>query len=70
MGKTWTRPGLDAVTDVRGNVASTQRLLRLVYGLFPIVVGLDKFSHLLVEWPKYLPQAIAGLLPFEPRLFM
>lgn len=70
MGETWTRPELGTVTDIQGNVSQTQRLLQIVYGVFPIVIGLDKFTHFLVEWPKYLPPVIAGLLPFEPGLFM
>jgi len=44
--------------------------LRLCYGLVPIVAGADKFTNLLTDWSQYLPGQIAGLLPFEPGVFM
>jgi hypothetical protein len=36
----------------------------------PIVAGLDKFFHVLVNWDQYLAPAIAGLLPISPHMFM
>jgi hypothetical protein len=36
----------------------------------PIVAGLDKFFHLLVNWDQYLAPAIAGILPVNPHTFM
>lgn len=36
----------------------------------PIVAGLDKFFHLLVNWDQYLAPAIAGFLPINPHTFM
>lgn len=44
--------------------------LRLCYGLVPIVAGADKFTNLLTDWSQYLPSQAAGLLPFEPGVFM
>lgn len=44
--------------------------LRLCYGLVPIVAGADKFTNLLTDWAKYLPEAIARLLPVTPHAFM
>jgi uncharacterized membrane protein HdeD (DUF308 family) len=41
---------------------SVQRLLLLVYGIIPIVAGLDKFADLLVNWDMYLHPAIAGMI--------
>lgn len=46
------------------------RTLKLVFGVVPIVAGLDKFSNLLVQWDKYLAPPIAHLLPMTPRFFM
>lgn len=45
-------------------------ILKLTYGLVPIVAGADKFMHLLVNWDQYLAPSIAGILPFEPHTFM
>jgi uncharacterized membrane protein YphA (DoxX/SURF4 family) len=38
-------------------------LLRTVFTIAPIVFGLDKFTNLLVHWPKYLAPAIDNLVP-------
>jgi uncharacterized membrane protein YphA (DoxX/SURF4 family) len=43
--------------------------LRLVYGLVPIVAGLDKFTNLLTDWTKYLGP-VAAKLPFAPSTLM
>ena len=42
--------------------------LRLVFGLVPIVAGLDKFTNLLVDWSKYLAPFLAHIVP--PHTFM
>jgi uncharacterized membrane protein YphA (DoxX/SURF4 family) len=44
--------------------------LKLCFGLVPVVAGLDKFSDLLVQWPKYIAPEFAGLIPFSPQTFM
>jgi len=44
--------------------------LRLVFGLVPIVAGLDKFTNLLTNWEMYLAPFAAGLLPVSPSTFM
>ena len=46
------------------------RTLKLVFGLVPIVAGLDKFTNLLVHWDKYLAPVIAKILPVSPGGFM
>lgn len=43
---------------------------RLIYGVVPIVAGLDKFTNLLVDWSTYLSPFAARLLPFDPGTFM
>jgi hypothetical protein len=45
-------------------------LLRLTFGLVPIVAGLDKFINLLTNWEHYLNPALAGMLPFSAHTFM
>ena len=42
----------------------------LVFGIVPIVAGLDKFTNLLVDWEKYIAPAFAKMLPFSGRTFM
>ncbi len=44
--------------------------LRLVFGLVPIVAGLDKFTNLLTDWTQYLSPIAARILPVSPSVFM
>jgi uncharacterized membrane protein YphA (DoxX/SURF4 family) len=44
--------------------------LRLTYGLVPIVAGLDKFTHFLVDWNKYLSPLAERALPIPGSTFM
>ena len=45
-------------------------ILHLGFAVLPILAGLDKFFHLLVNWEQYLAPQIAGLLPVAPATFM
>jgi uncharacterized membrane protein YphA (DoxX/SURF4 family) len=45
-------------------------LLRLVFGLVPIVAGLDKFLGLLADWEAYLGPLARSLIPMDPGAFM
>jgi len=45
-------------------------IMRLTYGLVPIVAGADKFTHYLVNWDQYLAPQIANMLPFPAHTFM
>ena len=38
------------------------RILQVGFTVAPIVAGLDKFFHLLVDWDKYLPGAVNRLV--------
>ncbi len=44
--------------------------LRLVFGLVPIVAGLDKFTNLLTDWQQYLSPLAVRMLPVSPAAFM
>ena len=44
--------------------------LRLVFGLVPIVAGLDKFTNLLADWTQYLSPLAVRMLPVSPHTFM
>jgi uncharacterized membrane protein YphA (DoxX/SURF4 family) len=59
---------MDASNDT--TVVSVWKTFRLVFGLVPIVAGLDKFTNLLVYWPKYLAPVLARALPMSPHSFM
>jgi hypothetical protein len=46
------------------------QLLHLGFIVAPLVAGLDKFTHFLTDWDKYLAPVVAGLLPFSGHTFM
>jgi len=58
------------VTNSNGIVRSVWSILRLTFGLVPIVAGLDKFTDLLTNWDMYLHPGIASMLPFSVHTFM
>jgi uncharacterized membrane protein YphA (DoxX/SURF4 family) len=49
---------------------STRTVLRIVYGLVPIVAGLDKFFNILTTWGQYLNPTMARFQPFSTLTFM
>jgi uncharacterized membrane protein YphA (DoxX/SURF4 family) len=57
-------------TYSNGIVSSVWTILRLTFGLVPVVAGLDKFTDLLTNWDQYLHPAIVSMLPFSAHLFM
>ena len=46
------------------------RILQVAFVLAPIIAGVDKFFHYLVNWDQYLAPTIAGALPVAPHTFM
>jgi hypothetical protein len=44
--------------------------LKLCYGLVPIIAGADKFTNLLTDWAKYLPEGLVKQMPLAPHSFM
>lgn len=57
-------------TQISQSLKPTINLLKLTFGIVPIVAGFDKFTNLLTNWEKYIHPAIAGMLPFSPHTFM
>jgi len=51
-------------------VKEVHTLLKLTYGLVPIVAGADKFANLLTNWVDYLSPTAVGLLPVDAVTFM
>lgn len=58
-------PALTSVNSERAAAASPSRqafqILRFGFTVAPIVAGLDKFFHLLVNWDQYLPPVVNNL---------
>lgn len=46
------------------------QLLHTAFIVAPLVAGLDKFTHLLVNWDQYLAPTVARMLPVAPHTFM
>lgn len=70
MAETTTQASSESVAPIRGNIEWTTQLLRVVYGLFPVVAGIDKFTNVLATWTDYVPTVVAELLPVAPQTFM
>jgi len=51
---------------------ASQAFRILQFGLVaaPILAGLDKFFHLLVNWDQYMPSIVAQLSPIDPHNLM
>lgn len=54
----------------RNGLGQIQTVLKLTYGLVPIVAGADKFTNLLTNWSDYLNPSVAAILPFSAATFM
>jgi hypothetical protein len=52
--------------------AARQAYLILYAGFvaLPILAGVDKFFHLLVDWDQYLAPVVTQILPVSPHTFM
>jgi len=46
------------------------RILHFGFTVAPILAGLDKFFHLLVNWDQYLPRVVANISPVSPHSLM
>ena len=56
--------------NLNQSIKPTFNLLKLTFGIVPIVAGLDKFTNLLTHWENYIHPGLAGILPFAPHTFM
>ena len=45
-------------------------LLRIGFAVAPILFGLDKFAHVLVDWDRYLAPEFADVLPWTTHELM
>jgi hypothetical protein len=72
--------GVSPQTGITSNVATgtvasspahqAYRILHLGFTVAPIAAGLDKFTHLLVDWDKYLAPVVNNLLGGHGHEFM
>jgi hypothetical protein len=46
------------------------QILRLAFTVAPLIAGVDKFFHTLVNWDQYLSPTIARMLPVSGHTFM
>ena len=46
------------------------RILQIGFVAAPLLAGLDKFFHVLVNWDKYLPSVVARLSPIPGHQLM
>jgi hypothetical protein len=44
--------------------------LRLLFGVVPVIAGLDKYFNLLTDWSAYLNPLATKLLPVTPATFL
>jgi len=58
------------ITTSNQIVRSVWMVLRITFGLVPVVAGIDKFTDLLVDWDMYLNPQVAAMLPFSAHVFM
>lgn len=61
-------PPASASVSEHHAVHMTQRTLKYLFGLVPIVAGADKFTNLLAHWENYLNPHLAAII--TPVLFM
>lgn len=63
-----TRPQSDALR--RDPALAAYWVLRVGFVVLPLLMGLDKFTNLLTDWPGYLAPWIVGILPFGAQTAM
>ena len=64
-----------AVATAAGNLEHSParqafRILQFGFTVAPILAGLDKFFHLLVNWDQYLPAVVASISPIPTHTLM
>ena len=57
-------------TAVSSPAYQAYRILHFGFKVAPILAGLDKFFHLLVNWDQYLPGVVTRISPIPPHTVM
>jgi uncharacterized membrane protein YphA (DoxX/SURF4 family) len=50
-------------TNLIQSIKRTFNLLKLTFGIVPIVAGVDKFTNLLTNWEQYVHPGVAAMIP-------
>lgn len=53
---------LKSKVDLKNSSYQAYLILLLGFTVAPVIAGLDKFMHLLVDWDKYLPPLVNNLV--------
>lgn len=59
-----------AEADTASPAFQAYTILRFGFTVAPIIAGIDKFLHLLVNWDQYLPPVVNNLLGGNGHVFM
>jgi len=59
-----------AAAEASSPAYQAYQILRFGFTVAPIIAGLDKFTHLLVNWDQYLPATVNNLLGGHGHQFM
>jgi hypothetical protein len=65
-----TSPATERPTDVRDPAYQAFWLLRIGFTVAPLLFGLDKFAHVLVDWDRYLAPELTDLLDVRAHTLM
>jgi len=62
----------NASVGIRTDSPSYQayQILHLAFTVAPVLAGIDKFFHFLVNWDQYLSPTVARMLPISGHAFM
>ncbi len=63
-------PYQTAVTEIATPAFQAFRILQIGFVAAPILAGLDKFFHVLVNWDQYMPPVVARLAPIDAHNLM
>jgi hypothetical protein len=56
--------------DVSNPAYQAYQILHVGFTVLPVITGLDKFTHVLVNWDIYLAPVVARLSPIPPHSLM
>jgi len=70
MNTTIDQPHTAASTAASSPAYQAYWILHVGFTVAPILAGLDKFFHLLVNWDQYLPGVVANASPIQAHTLM
>src|SRR5204863_7225464 len=60
----------DRIATTSAPAYQAYRILQVIFCIAPIIAGIDKFTHLLVNWDMYLAPIVPQMLHIDGHLFM